>query len=141
MTTDYETHRQLAIDALNIAADSEGGSDLESYELARAQVHATLALAAATAPEYRVEARIDRPELRGMRVYGDNFVYSLIQDRLDGFDGDVSARVTARPDSNALLVEVRTAESPDRAPERFRVTVQPIGDAPSDSVLPGEEGY
>lgn len=59
--TDYDKHRDLATEALEIASNCEGGSDLESYELARAQVHATLALAAATAANGVITVREDRP--------------------------------------------------------------------------------
>jgi hypothetical protein len=43
-------HYKKAEEALGYAAEGKFGSDEERYNLAVAQVHATLALAAATAP-------------------------------------------------------------------------------------------
>jgi hypothetical protein len=54
-------HYQSAEDCLSRAAAAQLGSDLERYLLARAQVHATLALAAATAIR-PADYGMDRPE-------------------------------------------------------------------------------
>jgi hypothetical protein len=48
MTTDYETHKGIAHTLLNVANEL-GGVTTIKHALAAAQVHATLALAAATA--------------------------------------------------------------------------------------------
>ena len=46
---DGPSHYQAAENLLDMASDDEMGSDAESYHQRQAQVHATLALAAATA--------------------------------------------------------------------------------------------
>jgi hypothetical protein len=61
MKTDYEEHAAEAQALLDNAEESDYGSDEERYMLAAAQVHATLALAAATRANGVVTVREDRP--------------------------------------------------------------------------------
>lgn len=60
---DYETHVRSAKDYLDIAADQNPADEAQDERnlLAAAQVHATLALAAATRANRTVTVREDRP--------------------------------------------------------------------------------
>jgi len=60
VTTDYETHKDIALGMLD-AGDELGGITTLDQALAAAQVHATLALAAATRANRTVTVREDRP--------------------------------------------------------------------------------
>lgn len=59
----YEQLRTCALNCLSLAADDEAEDftrDFRDYQLSRAQVYATLALAAATVrPEIRFETRVE----------------------------------------------------------------------------------
>lgn len=61
-------------------------------------------------------------------LFSDNYVYSLIQEYLDGHLVDFATHVTARGDNGSLIVEVRSGLDIDceRGPERFRVTVERV---------------